>query len=68
MYAGGGGLAGTVIGTIAAGPAGFLLGSSIGAAGGVVVQAVRGAQPLRIPAETLMVFTVQSPVSLETAY
>src|ERR1051325_142926 len=59
LYAGGGGLVGTVIGTIAAGPAGFLLGSSVGAAGGVVVQAVRGAPPLRIPAESLLLFTVQ---------
>jgi hypothetical protein len=32
------------------------------------MQAVRGPQPLRIPAETLMVFTVQSPVALEVAY
>ena len=68
MYAGGGGLVGTIIGSIAAGPAGFLIGSSIGAASGTVMQAVRGPQPLRIPAESLMIFTVQSPVALEVAY
>jgi len=68
MYAGGGSAVGTVIGAIAGGGVGFLLGSSIGAAGGAVVQAVRGPQPLRIPAESLMLFTVQSPVNVEVAY
>jgi len=68
MFAGGGSAVGTVIGTIAGGGVGFLLGSSIGAAGGAVVQAVRGAQPVRIPAESLMLFTMQSPVNVEVAY
>ncbi|MBI3933227.1 MAG: hypothetical protein HY316_00955 [Acidobacteria bacterium] len=68
LFAGGGGVLGTVIGTIAGGGVGFLLGSSIGAAGGAVVQAVRGAEPVRIPAESLMLFTVQSPVAVELAY
>ena len=68
LYAGGGSLIGTVIGAIATGGAGFLIGSGIGAAGGAVVQAVRGAEPLRIPAESLMLFTVQSPVSLDLEY
>jgi hypothetical protein len=67
-YIGGGGLVGTLIGTIAAGPTGFLIGSSIGAASGAVVTAVRGPAPVRIPAESLMLFTVQAPVSLEVAY
>lgn len=68
MLTGGGGALGTVIGAIAGGGVGFLLGSSIGAAGGAVVQAVRGPQPVRIPAESLMLFTVQSPVNVEVAY
>ena len=68
MFAGGGGALGTLIGTIAGGGVGFLIGSSVGAASGAVVQAVRGAEPVRIPAESLMLFTVQSPVSLELAY
>jgi len=68
IMAGGGAGIGTLIGTIAGGGVGFLLGSSIGAASGAVVQAVRGAEPVRIPAESLMLFTVQSPVSLEVAY
>jgi hypothetical protein len=68
LYAGGGGLIGTVIGAIATGGAWFLIGSGIGVAGGTVVQAVRGSEPLRIPAESLMLFTVQSPVSLELEY
>ena len=68
MFAGGGGALGTVIGTIAGGGVGLLIGSGIGAAGGAVVQAVRGAEPLRIPAETLMLFTVQAPVAVEAEY
>ena len=68
MFAGGGGALGTVIGTIVGGGVGLLIGSGIGAAGGAVVQAVRGAEPLRIPAETLMLFTVQAPVAVEAEY
>jgi hypothetical protein len=64
--AGAGGAIGTVVGAIAGGAPGFLIGAGIGAASGAVVQAVRGPQPVRIPAESLMLFTLQSPVSVET--
>ncbi|HWP84988.1 MAG TPA: hypothetical protein VNN17_07355, partial [Terriglobia bacterium] len=64
----GGGAIGTVIGAVAGGGVGFLLGSSVGAAGGAVLQMVRGPQPVRIPAESLMLFTVQSPIHVEVSY
>jgi len=65
-YAGGGGALGTLLGAIAGGSPGFLIGAGIGAAGGAVVQVVRGPEPVRIPAESLMLFTLQSPISLDT--
>lgn len=68
LLAGGGGAIGTVIGAVAGGGVGFLLGSSVGAAGGAVLQMVRGPQPVRIPAESLMLFTVQSPIHVEVSY
>ena len=68
IFAGGGGAVGTVIGAIAGGGIGFLLGPAIGAAGGAAVQMVRGPEPVRIPAESLMLFTVQSPVHIEVPY
>ena len=66
--AGAGGAIGTVIGAIAGGAPGFLIGAGIGAASGAVVQAVRGPEPVRIPAESLMLFTLQSPVAVEASY
>jgi hypothetical protein len=62
--AGGGTLAGAVVGAIAGHP---WIGTSVGAAAGFVVQAVRGPQAIRIPAETMLVFTLQSPLPLEGA-
>jgi hypothetical protein len=66
--AGSGGAIGSVIGAIAGGPPGFIIGAGIGAASGAVVQMVRGPEPVRIPAESLMLFTLQSPISVEVAY
>ena len=65
-YTGGGGALGTLVGAIAGGSPGFLIGAGIGAASGAVVQAVRGPEPIRIPAESLMLFTLQSPITLDT--
>ena len=66
--AGAGGAIGTVIGAIAGGAPGFLIGAGIGAASGAVVQMVRGPHPVRIPAESLMFFTLQSPIAVEVSY
>jgi hypothetical protein len=67
-FTGGGGLLGTLLGAVAGGPPGLLIGAGIGAAGGAIVQAVRGPQPLRIPAESLMLFTLLSPITVDVQY
>ena len=63
LFAGGGALVGTVIGAIAGG--GILLGSNVGGAAGTIVQAVRGAKQIRVPAESLVTFTLQSPIHFD---
>ncbi len=62
---GGGAVIGTLIGAIAGGAAGSLIGAGVGAAGGAIVQTVRGSQTIKLPAESLLVFTLQSPIPLE---
>ena len=63
LFAGGGALVGTVIGAIAGG--GILIGSNVGGAAGTIVQAVRGAKQIRVPAESLVTFTLQSPIHFD---
>jgi len=63
IIAGGGAVLGTVIGAIAGG--GILLGSNVGAAAGTIYQGVRGAKQVQIPAESLVIFTLQSPISFD---
>ena len=43
----------------------FLLGSNVGAAAGTIYQGVRGAKQVSIPAESLVTFTLQSPIYLD---
>jgi hypothetical protein len=62
ILSGGGAVLGTVIAAVAGG--GILLGSNVGGAAGTVVQAVRGGKDIRIPAEALVTFTLQSPIYL----
>ena len=62
ILAGGGAALGTILSVVAGG--GFLLGSHVGAAAGTAVQAVRGGKQLRIPGESLITFTLQSPIYL----
>ena len=64
-WAGGGGLAGTIFGAIFGGRTGALVGATVGAAGGTVVQTIRGAKSVSIPAESLVVFTLQSPIAVD---
>jgi hypothetical protein len=65
---GGGGALGSILGAIAGGPPGMLIGAGLGAAGGAVLNVVRGPQAVRIPAESLMLFTLLSPVTIEMEY
>jgi hypothetical protein len=62
LLSGGGAVLGTVIAAVAGG--GILLGSNVGGAAGTIAQAVRGGKDLRIPAEALMTFTLQTPIYL----
>lgn len=68
LLAGGGGAIGSLVGAIAGGKKGFWIGAGLGAVGGAVVNAVRGPASLRIPAESLMLFTLQSPLTLDSSY
>jgi hypothetical protein len=54
---------GALIGTVAGAP---VIGTAIGAAGGMLFQTVRGPAPVHIPAESLLVFTLQSPLPVES--
>lgn len=66
--AAGGGIFGAIFGALTGGKKGALIGSSVGAAGGAVVQVVRGGEPVRIPAESLVIFTLQSPITFESQF
>jgi outer membrane lipoprotein SlyB len=59
---GGGAGVGAAIGAIAGGGKGAAIGAAAGAAAGTAGAAATGKMDVRIPAETVMVFTLQSPV------
>lgn len=59
--AGGSTLLGTLVGAVAGVP---WIGTGVGAAAGMVVQTVRGPSQIRIPAESLLLFTLQSPLAM----
>ncbi len=59
---------GGVLGAISGGKKGSMIGAGIGAAAGTVVQTVRGRERIRIPAESLVLFTLQSPVRVNTDF
>lgn len=65
--AGIGSLLGTVFGAVTGGKKGVLIGAGVGAAGGAAAGAARGQKSVQIPAESLLVFTLQSPILLEGA-
>ena len=60
--AGGATVLGTIVGAVAGAP---WIGIGVGAAAGFVVQTVRGPAQIRIPAESILVFTLLSPLPLE---
>ena len=64
---GGGAAIGTIIGAIAGGARGAGLGALVGAAGGAAVQILNRGQDVRVPAETLLTFTLGAPASLHAA-
>jgi hypothetical protein len=62
---GGGAALGTIIGAIAGGAKGAAIGVLVGAAGGAGVQVLNKGKDVRVPAETLLTFTLNKPVSLQ---
>ena len=62
---GGGAALGTLIGAVAGGAKGAAIGVLVGAAGGAGVQVLNKGKDLRVPAETLLGFRLDKPVSLQ---
>ena len=63
LIGGGAGL-GAVLGAIAGGAKGALLGAGAGAAAGTAGAAASGGRHVRLPAETLLVFSLERPVAV----
>jgi len=62
---GGGAALGTIIGAIAGGAKGAAIGVLVGAAGGAGVEVLNKGKDVRVPAETLLKFRLDKPVSLQ---
>ncbi len=63
---GGGAALGTIIGAIAGGAKGAAIGVLVGAAGGAGVEVLNKGKDVRVPAETLLAFRLDKPVTLQT--
>jgi len=66
LWIGGGSGGGAAIGAIAGGGTGALIGAGAGAAAGTIGSAITGKRNIRLPAESTLTFTLESPVSLRT--
>lgn len=64
VKAGGGAVFGSIIGALAGGGKGAAIGALAGAGAGTAANAVTHGQQVEIPSETLINFTLQSPVTL----
>lgn len=64
-YIGGGAGGGVLIGALAAGGKGALIGGPVGAGAGLAVAALTGRKEISIPAETVLVFELSQPVSIK---
>ena len=62
---GGGALLGTVIGAIAGGGKGAAIGAAVGAAGGATTQVLTRGHQVSVPAETLLTFKLDQPLTLQ---
>ncbi len=63
-YVGGGALLGTLIGAMAGGGKGAAIGAAIGAAGGAGTQVLTRGSQINVPAETILKFKLDQPLSL----
>ncbi len=59
-----GAAAGAVIGAIAGGGKGAAIGATVGAGGGTAVSAAKKGEQIKVPSETRLRFTLQSPVTV----
>jgi hypothetical protein len=62
---GGGAALGAIIGGIAGGGKGAAIGAAAGAGAGTAAETVTKPQPVRLPAETLVTFRLDSPVTVQ---
>ncbi len=62
---GGGAVLGTIIGAIAGGGKGAAIGGMVGAAGGAGAQVLTRGRDVRVPAETVLRFRLDKPVTLQ---
>ncbi len=64
-FTGGGAVFGTIIGAIAGGGKGAAIGAAAGAGAGLATQAATRGKAVKIPAETVMSFRLEAPVSIK---
>jgi hypothetical protein len=62
---GGGALLGTVVGAIAGGGKGAAIGAVVGGAGGAATQVLTRGKEVKVPAETLLTFKLDQPLTLQ---
>ena len=66
-YVGGGALLGTIIGAIAGGGKGAAIGAIAGGAGGASAQVLTRGGDVRVPAESILTFRLQQPLTVDVA-
>ena len=66
-FTGGGAVVGSIIGAIAGGGRGAAIGAAAGAGAGAGTQIVTRGRSIRIPAETIMTFRLDTPLQVEAA-
>jgi len=64
-HVGGGALLGTVLGAVVGGAKGAVTGAVIGAAGGAAAQVLTKGDKINVPAETVLTFRLDSPITLQ---
>lgn len=64
---GGGAAAGAILGGILGGGKGAAIGAAAGAGAGTGVQAATGGKPIRLPAETVLTFALETPLTVVPA-
>ena len=64
-HVGGGALLGTVLGAVVGGAKGAVTGAVIGAAGGAATQVLTKGDKINVPAETVLTFQLDNPITLE---